>query len=174
MRIQILPVTIPSYTFTSGEVAADEVSTSSPTPSPSSQPSQPSSPDNAETLLASHDNEQTDTIPEVNDIKIEYHPHSKQPTEIKRLEDYLYGEDLDLGQHIDPEPWSLFGSLDNFEFAEWALEAELNRKQIEVILKIINRLRSGLSELTFSTYDELSQAWTIASQSQHSVLLPDK
>lgn len=113
-----------------------------------------------------------DLDPQVGDIRIEYHPHSKQPTIIKNLEDYFGDQDQAVSEEdIDLEPWRDFGTRDNFEFAEWALEAELNQRQIEKVFTFINRLRSGVSDLTLRSYQELADAWAIASESQPAVFL---
>lgn len=101
--------------------------------------------------------------PEIGDIKIEYHPHSKLPPAIMHFDDYLQSLNQESGEDLDHEPWALFGTQDNFEFAEWALEAELNQGQVETILKIIGRVRDGISKLNITSYEKLAATWRVAS-----------
>lgn len=81
-------------------------------------------------------------------------------------------DDIELGDFLDPQPWERpgFGTLDNFVFAEFALDAELNDRQVKAILDLINRVREGISTLTFTSNAQLKAAWATASHSQAMVL----
>lgn len=102
------------------------------------------------------------------DVRFEYHPHSGRPTVIKSLDDYLEQRTA-KPEDLDPQPWRHFDTLDNFEFAEWALDAELNERQVNKILKMIDRVRAGVSQLSFTSSGDLTRAWAVASETEHAV-----
>ncbi|KAJ3556868.1 hypothetical protein NM688_g1786 [Phlebia brevispora] len=108
-----------------------------------------------------------DHVPQVDDVKIEFHPHSgRQPLRMKMV-DFIHRHDnLDVHAELEHEPWHAFGSLDNFRFAEWALDAALNERQLKTIIELISRVRTGTSDLSFSSIDEYTGAWNVAQLSQ--------
>ena len=58
---------------------------------------------------------------------------------------------------------SPFRSRADFEFAELALEAALNRKQTERLISIINKCLSGKDAFTFKDQADLDSTWERAS-----------
>lgn len=71
--------------------------------------------------------------PLLNDIKTEYHPSSGRRASIVSFEEYDYERQprpIPPAQH----PWKPFRSLIDFEIAEVALEAALNRSQLDKLI----------------------------------------
>ncbi|KAG2068822.1 hypothetical protein BDR04DRAFT_1023603, partial [Suillus decipiens] len=60
---------------------------------------------------------------------------------------------------IDEEPWCPFCSCGNFEFAEIALNAALNKSHIDVLLALIGCILRGESQVTFTNDNKLHKAW---------------
>ena len=65
---------------------------------------------------------------------------------------------------VDPKPWRGFKTRDDFELAEFALDAGLNEGLVNRLFKIISRVCSGESRLTFSSYRDLNDAWSVAEE----------
>ena len=100
---------------------------------------------------------------QIDDILTEYHPQSGLPPKVAHFEDYGRDEDSieDLLVHRDPT--ATFGSRVEFEFAELALEACLNRKQLDRLLAIVHKIRSG-AEFRFRKHQDVEDAWDIAAK----------
>lgn len=64
----------------------------------------------------------------------------------------------------DSEPWLPFRSRSDFEFAEFVHDAELNRPQIEKLIKLIRRCNSAPDSFTFKNYDDLKGSLEDASK----------
>ena len=99
------------------------------------------------------------------DIRVVYHPSTQQPTKTFRFEQYKQDHDR---SKLDPDllgekPWAPFSSRDDFELAELCLQAGLNRAQIETLLQLFTRAKAGLSEITFTSFTSMQDAWTAAS-----------
>ena len=95
----------------------------------------------------------SDTERRVDDIKVEYHPASGRSTKIYHLEDYqrerpkraAFTEDFST-------PWAPFNSLQDFLFAEVALDCELKPEQVQTLLDITNDARSPDAAFTLRTF----------------------
>ncbi|KAH7917227.1 hypothetical protein BV22DRAFT_974760, partial [Leucogyrophana mollusca] len=57
------------------------------------------------------------------------------------------------------EPWQPFSCRADFEFAEIAQKARLNREQTNELLKLISRIAAGHAKLSFETYADVRKAW---------------
>jgi hypothetical protein len=79
-------------------------------------------------------------------------------------EDYRKNTHNPSNTHIPtPEttdaPWKPFGSYSEFEFAEVALEAALNRKQIDKLLKLTQRCIRGEDDFGLQSHNDLTSVW---------------
>ena len=61
------------------------------------------------------------------------------------------------------EPWKPFRSHVDFEFAEFALDAALNKKQTDRLIKLVHRVRQQEDNFTLASHAELSDIWREAS-----------
>lgn len=102
--------------------------------------------------------------PLLNDIKIEYHPSSGRSASISSFEDY---DRERQPRPISPEqhPWKPFRSRLDFEIAEVALEAALNRSQLDKLVKLFHRAakRDETDLFTIQTAGEMKRMWELAS-----------
>ena len=107
---------------------------------------------------------QGDDQPRIDDIRVEYHPKSGRGTKIYHFEDFererpkwaAFGKD-------SHKPYAPFNSLEDFKFAEVALQGGLSREQVEVLLGIIEGARGSESAFTLRSWDDLQLAWEKAS-----------
>ena len=106
--------------------------------------------------------------PQNSDIRIEYHEKSGRAAKMSRLKDYLLHEPVKVqplphNLAFDSKPWSPFKSLADFEFAEVALEAALNKNQIEKLIKITRHCINGDDVFNLASHKEICEIWTDAS-----------
>ena len=74
---------------------------------------------------------------------------------------------LDGTHSIEPpikEPWLPFRSREDFEFAEIAHNAAMNRSQVENLLKLFHRCQQDPGKVTFRNYSDLSESWKASSK----------
>ncbi|KAG2123498.1 hypothetical protein BD769DRAFT_1628911 [Suillus cothurnatus] len=80
----------------------------------------------------------------------EYHPSSgREPLHQAFNEFRVNVHDTTEGLPVDEEPWHPFSSQGDFEFAEIALDASLNKSHIDGLLSLIARIATG----QFTKYD---------------------
>jgi hypothetical protein len=103
--------------------------------------------------------------PDLDTIRTEYHPNSKLPPKVAKFEDYREYH----SQHRRPtprnltKPWSPFRTRAEFEFAEIALDAALNQRQVDALLKVFRRCLEGEDSLDLKDHNELQKMWDLAS-----------
>jgi len=102
--------------------------------------------------------------PRKDDIRRDFHENSGRPSEFTMSEDYRKNTHNPLNTHNPtPEtsdaPWKPFGSYSEFEFAEVALEAALNRKQIDKLLKLTQRCIRGEDDFGLQSHNDLTSVW---------------
>ncbi|KAG2352431.1 hypothetical protein BDR07DRAFT_1455035 [Suillus spraguei] len=92
------------------------------------------------------------------EFKTEYHPRSGCPTLFQAFDEFHVP--LEAQQvHIDKKPWHPFRSHADFEFSEIALDAALNKSQIDALLDLILHISQGHAEITLKNEADLSKAW---------------
>jgi hypothetical protein len=94
----------------------------------------------------------------VNDIKVEYHPNSGIPTSVEHLHEYRQRR-LGERQQLPDQPWKPFRTRGDFEFAEIALDAALNKAQTNALISLIHHCISVPTSFTLSNHAELCQLW---------------
>ena len=94
------------------------------------------------------------------DIVIEYHPHSEKGTRILSPQEFKDS----LNHHSDPivaladdQPWQLFSTRGDFDFAELIHDTKLNQKQIEQLIKLIQRCQDTPGLFTLQKYNDLQK-----------------
>jgi hypothetical protein len=107
-------------------------------------------------IIAPGSNAQT---PQDGDIVIQYHPHSEKATRVISPEDFKES----LNCHPDTtgtldELWCPFSSREDFEFAEFVHDVKLSQKQIEALIKLIQRCQEGPTPFTMNTFSDIKQA----------------
>ncbi|KAG2085342.1 uncharacterized protein F5147DRAFT_793714 [Suillus discolor] len=92
------------------------------------------------------------------EFKTEYHPRSARATLYQMFDEFGITQEM---QHapVDEEPWRPFRSRGDFEFSEIALDAALNKSQINALLELISRIAQGQAQITLKNETDLSRAW---------------
>ncbi|KIM41796.1 hypothetical protein M413DRAFT_71191, partial [Hebeloma cylindrosporum] len=98
-------------------------------------------------------------VPRADDIKIQYHPHSKEPPHIYHFEDYKSNFTSDTPIPIDPQPWKPFRTRLDFEFAEFMLDAHLNESQSASLISLVQNCISDPAAFTFKDGQDLKRCW---------------
>ncbi|KIJ59110.1 hypothetical protein HYDPIDRAFT_177922 [Hydnomerulius pinastri MD-312] len=62
---------------------------------------------------------------------------------------------------MSEKPWSPFHSLGNFEFAEIALDAALNKAQVDALLNLFTHVANGGAKITLKNESELLWEWAL-------------
>ncbi|KAI0699097.1 hypothetical protein BC835DRAFT_1461472 [Cytidiella melzeri] len=101
--------------------------------------------------------------PSIDDIKVEYHAGAQRPTVVFAFEDFCEERLQPDPSVLNDKPWHPFNSREDFEFAELVHEARMSQDMINRLLKLMQKVNSGQSGLTFSTYADVRQAWEKAS-----------
>ncbi|KAI0684868.1 hypothetical protein BC835DRAFT_1291935 [Cytidiella melzeri] len=101
--------------------------------------------------------------PSIDDIKVEYHAGAQRPTVVFAFEDFCKERLQPDPSVLNDKPWHPFNSREDFEFAELVHEARMSQDMINRLLKLMQKVNSGQSGLTFSTYADVRQAWEKAS-----------
>lgn len=103
-------------------------------------------------------------VPQLDDIKVQYHRSSHRPTQIYAFEDYKQ-EKRKVDPHVfSKQPWLPFNTRTEFDFAELAHEAHLSKGHIARMLDIIAAASSHPESFTFKTPADVDRAWKRAEQ----------
>ena len=106
----------------------------------------------------SHDEHQTG--PSIDDIRIEYHPHSERPAEILPLKDYQERQRKIKTPKLNThQPWKPFQTRAEFEFAEVALKAGLSKNQADTLILLMKRCIRGEETFEIDSHAHLCEIW---------------
>ena len=106
------------------------------------------------------DDHQLETGPSIDNIKIEYHPHSERPPEILPLKDYQERRrKIEIPRLNTQQPWKPFETRADFEFAEVTLKAGLSKNQTDTLLSLIKRCLKGEDTLKLNSHDHICEIW---------------
>ncbi|TFK32476.1 hypothetical protein BDQ12DRAFT_773340 [Crucibulum laeve] len=115
------------------------------------------------------------------DIHTEYHPSSGLKPQLDALEDYRCYVNKSSTQKTNEKPWAPFHTEADFKFAEFVLDASLNHRQIDSLLKLMHTCIDKKDELTIQSNVELQKLWEMADTSgmltpfiHHTVAVPYK
>lgn len=101
---------------------------------------------------------------ELDDIKVEYHPHSKKPPSVHHFSEFSRSRPSEGQIPRNNSPWEPFRTRLDFEVAEIALEAALTKEQTNRLLDLVHRSASGTDPFTLQSHDEVRSLWEMASQ----------
>ena len=100
---------------------------------------------------------------QVDDIHVEYHPHSGRAPKISPFGEFTHEHlHMPLAPEADQEPWHPFHTLMDFEVSELALEAALNKDQTIRLIKLLQWVYDKHGKCTLRNYDELRNVWDAA------------
>ena len=98
---------------------------------------------------------------EVDDIMVEYHPASSRQPVVTHFQDFTRAK-VALDCPPEEEPFKPFRCRADFEFARKAMEAALNVKHTEALIKLVQSISAG-AQFTLSSHGDLSDVWKKAS-----------
>ncbi|KZT07871.1 uncharacterized protein LAESUDRAFT_713204 [Laetiporus sulphureus 93-53] len=98
-----------------------------------------------------------------NDLNAVFHPRARTPMRIQSFEEYGRDEASQAPPPQSEKPWRPFRMRTDFEFAEIALNAALNKNQVNALINIINAVASGKAEFTIASDVKLHKYWEQAS-----------
>ena len=109
-------------------------------------------------LIADFTDDQWQPAPkeEEADFKTEYHSHSKCPTLFQMADEFCI--DKSFMPPPDTTSWCPFQCKDDFKFAEIALNASLNKGQVNALLDLISHISKSQAQIMFKNEDELHKA----------------
>ncbi|KAG1897928.1 uncharacterized protein F5891DRAFT_1241093 [Suillus fuscotomentosus] len=109
---------------------------------------------------------QTQTLPahELDDIKVEHHPHSQIPSTVHRFSEFSRSCPTEDYVPRNDSPWEPFCTRLDFEVAEIALEAAMTKDQTNRLINLIHRSASGNDTFTLQNHDEVRSLWDLALQ----------
>ena len=99
--------------------------------------------------------------PQLDDIKVEYHPRSGRPTQLFQFNEYMnqLPESNSADIPPDPEPWKPFRSWLDFELAELILDTHMNKNQTNALITLIHQCISEPQSFTLKNESDLSKIW---------------
>jgi len=100
--------------------------------------------------------------PQMDDIRVEYHPHSKIPSKTVPFDQFSREANIKSARGPD-EPWYPFETREDFELAEIALQAAIKKEHFDALLKLIRRCADSKGSVTLSSHDQMKETWTQAS-----------
>ncbi|KAF8549243.1 hypothetical protein OG21DRAFT_1488704 [Imleria badia] len=99
-------------------------------------------------------------VDSLDDIRIEYHPHTGLPAETFAFSDFSRTHfPVPPAPDPDRDPWSPFWTLLDFEIVELALEAVLNKDQTERLIRLLQWLHNQREKFTIRNHADLRATW---------------
>ncbi|KAF8956317.1 hypothetical protein BDZ97DRAFT_1907242 [Flammula alnicola] len=99
----------------------------------------------------------------MDDVKIEYHPHTKRRPDIFPLKTYQANKrkakTINSTRPHPKRPWKPFGSCAEFEFAEVAIKASLTKNQVNALIDVMRRCVDGKDEFAIRDHAHLCEIW---------------
>ncbi|KAJ6572855.1 hypothetical protein DFH09DRAFT_916508 [Mycena vulgaris] len=104
-------------------------------------------------------------VPKFDDVKTEFHPHSRLPSKRQSLEEYLELESSrSRGIPNEGEPWVPFCTRLDFEVSEFAQENMLNQKATDKLISLIRRCAANPAAFTIKNHADMNKQWEGASK----------
>ncbi|KAG1901334.1 uncharacterized protein F5891DRAFT_1128092 [Suillus fuscotomentosus] len=109
-------------------------------------------------------NDDAPPAPQLDDIKIEYHPHSKIPSTVHPFSDFSCHHPTEDTMPRHASPWEPFCTRLDFEVAEIALAAAMTKDQTNRLFELMRRAASAKEDFTLQSHDEVCTLWKMASE----------
>lgn len=97
--------------------------------------------------------------PQLDDIRTVFHPSSGRVSITESFESYGGKVRDTRAAATETEPWSPFQTRADFELAEFALDACLNARQANTLLKLVQNNEGPESIVTFKNDKDIRTAW---------------
>ncbi|KAG1756155.1 hypothetical protein EDD22DRAFT_981579 [Suillus occidentalis] len=100
----------------------------------------------------------------LDDIKVEYHPHSRIPSTIHPFSEFTRRRPTEDTIPRSASPWEPFRTRLDFEVAEIALAATMTKDQTNRLFELVRRAASAKEDFTLQSHDEVRTLWKMASE----------
>jgi hypothetical protein len=97
---------------------------------------------------------------EIDNIKVEYHPHSGRADRVHHFGNYKREWAAEPSTPRNRKPWEPFHSRLDFEFAELALQAALSKEETGRLINLVQRAITGKEQFTLATHKEVQETWS--------------
>ncbi|KAG0700922.1 hypothetical protein DFH29DRAFT_982909 [Suillus ampliporus] len=108
--------------------------------------------------------EDQESLLQLDDIKVDYHPHSQIPSTIHHFADFSCTHPTEASVPRNHAPWEPFRTWLDFEVAEIALEAALTAEQTNRLLSLVHCSARRDETFTLRNHDEVRELWSTTSQ----------
>ncbi|KAG1837830.1 hypothetical protein F4604DRAFT_1601105 [Suillus subluteus] len=102
--------------------------------------------------------------PQLDDIKVEYHPHSRIPLTVHPFSEFTRHRPTEDTVPRSASPWEPFCTRLDFEVAEIALAATMTKDQTNRLFELVRRAASAKEDFTLQSHDEVRTLWKMASE----------
>jgi len=109
-------------------------------------------------------NDDAPLAPQLDDIKIKYHPHSKIPSTVHAFSNFSCHCPTEDTMPHHTSPWEPFCTRLDFEVAEIALAAMMTKDQTNRLFELMRRAASTKEDFTLQSHDEVHTLWKMASE----------
>ncbi|KAG2155366.1 uncharacterized protein EDB93DRAFT_1239231 [Suillus bovinus] len=110
------------------------------------------------------DLDEAELQPQKDDIKVEYHPHSKIPSIIHHFADFSHYHSMEDSVPHSTSPWEPFRTQLDFEVAAIALEAAMTKDQTNQLFSLMRCSACGNEAFTLQSHNEVHLFWEMASE----------
>jgi hypothetical protein len=109
-------------------------------------------------------NDDAPPAPQLDDIKVEHHPHSKLPSTIHPFSEFSRRRPTEDTMPRSASPWEPFRTRLDFEVAEIALTTAMTKDQTNRLFELMRRAVSAKEDFTLHSHDEVRTLWKMASE----------
>ncbi|KIK31401.1 hypothetical protein CY34DRAFT_38403, partial [Suillus luteus UH-Slu-Lm8-n1] len=98
---------------------------------------------------------------ELDDIKVEYHPHSQISSTIHHFSEFTCSCMTEDTVPCNNSPWEPFHTRLDFEIAEITLEAAMTKDQTNHLLDLMHQSASGNDKFTLQNHNKVHSLWDL-------------
>lgn len=138
-------------------------------PSRATPPKTSSSPQQSSSSQPPSATPQQPPAPEEGTYKLVFVKQASKSPIFSRSPDVRAVDPVLKAEPLPDQPWHPFPSRTDFEFAEFALDADLTAEQVDALLALIRRITSNPADLTFNSHKDVRKAWDNAASKQPAV-----
>ncbi|KAG1905444.1 uncharacterized protein F5891DRAFT_943802, partial [Suillus fuscotomentosus] len=109
-------------------------------------------------------NDDAPPAPQLDDIKIKYHPHSRIPSTFHPLSNFSHHCPTEDTMPRHASLWEPFRTQLDFKVAEIVLAAAMTKDQTNRLFELMRHAASTKEDFTLQSHDEVCTLWKMASE----------
>ncbi|EMD38370.1 hypothetical protein CERSUDRAFT_113535, partial [Gelatoporia subvermispora B] len=102
----------------------------------------------------------------LDDVFVQYHPHSQTPSHVTPLEDFTRTPVLHEIPRPYGTPWAPFATRTDFEFADLCRRCQIGSKATEELIQLIRGIAEDRGSFTLRSEADLASVWEAAARSR--------